>query len=62
MNISQSQLTQIEQDLISLVLDFHFDLGHHSPICLNGINSQIDISPIMSAEYYTPEFGIRKSL
>ena len=37
MNISQSQLTQIEQDFIRLVLDFHFDLGHHSPICLNDI-------------------------
>lgn len=59
MNISQSQLTQIEQDLISLVLDFHFDLGHHSPICLNGINSQIDISPIMSAEYYTETFDVK---
>lgn len=28
MNISQSQLTQIEQDFIRLVLDFHFDLEH----------------------------------
>ena len=56
MNISQSQLTQIEQDFIRLVLDFHFDLGHHSPICLNDINSQIDLSPIISAEYYTETF------
>ena len=41
MNISQSQLTQIEQDFIRLVLDFHFDLGHHSPICLNDINDTL---------------------
>lgn len=59
MNISQSQLTQIEQDFIRLVLDFNFDLGHHSPICLNDINSQIDLSPIMSAEYYTETFDVK---
>ena len=57
MNISQSQLTQIEQDLIRLVLNFHFDLGRSS-ICFNNINSQIDLAPIKTAEYYTETFDV----
>ena len=59
MNISQSQLTQVELDLIRLVLNFHFDLGRSS-ICLNDINLQIDLAPIVSAEYYTETFDVNQ--
>ena len=53
MNINQSQLTPIERDLISRVLDFPFEVGN-TTICLNSISSKIELD-LTILSYYKDE-------
>ena len=57
MNINQSQLTQIEQNLITKVLDFPFKVGN-TTICLNSISSQVKLELSNANAYNNEHFDI----
>ena len=59
MNINQSQLTQIEQNLITKVLDFPFKVGN-TTICLNSISSQVKLELSNANAYNTEENDIQQ--